>query len=72
MNKNKDFFPNNLLFKNHPNAITYSIFRIKVSEQFSDHFVGIFMVGKMNVNYQFFTYYEALASKMNNKISLPL
>ena len=50
MNKNKDFFPNNLLFKNHPNAITYSIFRIKVSEQFLDHFVGIFMVGKMNFN----------------------
>lgn len=48
MNKNKDFFPNNLLFKNHPNAITYSIFRIKVSEQFSDHFVGIFMGSKMN------------------------
>jgi hypothetical protein len=29
------------------------------------------MDGKTNVNYQFFTYYEALASKMNNKISLP-
>ncbi len=50
MNKNKDFFPNNLFLKNHPNAVTCLIFRIKVSEQFSDHFVGIFMVGKMNFN----------------------
>ena len=61
MNKNKDFFPNNLLFKNHPNAITYSIFRIKVSEQFSDHFVGIFMVGKMNFNHFFSVYNQFLA-----------
>ena len=56
MNKNKNFFPNNLLFKNYPNAITYSIGRIKVSEQFSDHFEGIFMVGKMNFNCFFSVY----------------
>ena len=61
MNKNKDFFSNNLLFKNYPNAITYSIFRIKVSEQFSDHFVGIFMGSKMNFN-DFFSAYNQFLS----------
>jgi hypothetical protein len=63
MNKNKDFFPNNLLFKNYPNAITYSIGRIKVSEQFSDHFEGIFMDGKMNLE-PFFLVFKSISIRL--------
>jgi hypothetical protein len=63
MNKNKDFFPNNLLFKNYPNAITYSIGRIKVSEQFSGHFEGIFMDGKMNLE-PFFLVFKSISIQL--------
>lgn len=43
MSKNKDFLPNNLFLKNYPKPIIYSLFRIKVSEQFSGHFARILL-----------------------------
>lgn len=63
MNKNKDFFPNNLLFKNYPNAITYSIGRIKVYEQFSGHFEGIFIDCKMNLE-PFFLVFKSISIQL--------